>query len=302
MDGLIADRLATGAPLVLDGATGTELDRRGLATRLPLWSALGLIERPTLVQEIHTDYLRAGADVVTTNTFRTTRRTLERAGRAGDEAAALNGLAVDLARAARDGVGRPGVLVAGSIAPLEDCYSPWLAPPFDVALAEHREQAGWLAAVGIDFLMVETMPLIAEAEAALIAARETGLAATIGFVLGEDGRLLSGEPLVEAVAAVEPHEPVAILVNCAAPAVIAAGIAALARLTALPIGGYANLGAVDDQTGWAADAAVDGGAYAGAVGGWLDLGARLVGGCCGTRPMHIAAVRGLVDGHLNDDR
>jgi S-methylmethionine-dependent homocysteine/selenocysteine methylase len=218
---------------------GTELDRRGVPTTLPLWSAIGLLERPDVVRAVHRDDLLAGAEIVTTNTFRATARTLARAGRDPAAAADLNRLAVRLAREAMAETGRPDALVAGSIAPLEDCYSPWLTPPFDVALAEHRQQAAALAAAGADFLLVETMPTAVEAEAALVAARETGLEATVGFVCevvpdpATGGiRLLSGETLAEAVARVAPHEPTAILANCAAPPVIAVGIVSTSRKSA----------------------------------------------------------------------
>ncbi|MGH2562286.1 MAG: homocysteine S-methyltransferase family protein [Thermomicrobiales bacterium] len=295
----ITRRLTSDDVLLLDGATGTELHRRGVATTLPLWSALGLIERPDVVRQIHTDYARAGADVIVANTFRTTRRTLARAGLAGD-VVALNNLAVRLARDGAAG-GRVGVLVAGSIAPLEDCYSPWLSPPFYQALTEHREQARLLAEAGVDFLMVETMPLATEAEAALIAARETGLDATVGFVCGDDGRLLSGETLAEAVARVTPHDPAAILVNCAPVRVIDAALEELRTLTALPIGGYANLGIADPEMGWAPDEAVSGDQYANMVAPWLRHGARVIGGCCGTTPEHISRLRDLLDANANGD-
>ena len=297
----LAPRLATGRPLLLDAAMGTELHRRGARTTLPLWSALGVIEQPDLVRAIHRDNLLAGADVITTATFRTTRRTMRHAGRDPDEAAALTRRAVELARQARDAAGRPDALIAGSIAPLEDCYSPWLSPPFAVALAEHREQARLLAAAGVDFLLVETMPCAAEAKAALIAARETGLEATVGFVCQTRPgpapvvELLSGEPLAAAVARVSPHDPTAILVNCAPPPVIAAALAELRSLTDRSTGGYANVGVVDPITGWAADSAVTGDRYAAAAAEWIRLGARLIGGCCGTTPGHTAALRTLLD-------
>lgn len=139
------------------------------------------------------------------------------------------------------------------------------------------------------------MPSAAEAEAALVAARETGLEATVGFVCGPDGRLLSGEELATAVARVEPHGPVAILVNCAAPPVIAVALAELRRSTVVATGGYANVGVVNATYGWAADAAITPEVYAAFATGWLELGARLVGGCCGTTPAHTAALRVLID-------
>ncbi|HEU0114112.1 MAG TPA: homocysteine S-methyltransferase family protein, partial [Thermomicrobiales bacterium] len=120
----LAARLAAGKPLLLDAAMGTELDRRGVRTTLPLWSAIGLIAAPDVVRQIHLDNLAAGADIITTDTFRTIRRTFAKAGRDPQEGVRLNAVAVDLARAARDKANRPDALIAGSIAPLEDCYSP----------------------------------------------------------------------------------------------------------------------------------------------------------------------------------
>ena len=134
-----------------------------------------------------------------------------------------------LAVEARAEAGRPEALIAGSIAPLEDCYLPTFETPPEFALDEHRAQAGNLAAVGVDLIMVETMPTAAEAEIALRAAVETGRPATVGFVCatphrGEPVRLLSGETLHDAVARANPLAPAAIFVNCAAPLVITAAL------------------------------------------------------------------------------
>jgi S-methylmethionine-dependent homocysteine/selenocysteine methylase len=293
-------RLSSGEIFLLDAAMGTDLDRRGLATTLPLWSALGLIERPELVRQIHEDNLRAGAEAIITDTFRTTGRTLVKAGLDPSRAAELDALAVRLAIEAREATGREDAFVAGSIAPLEDCYSPWLMPEPETTLTEHRAQARNLAEAGADFIMVETMPCIAEAVLALQAARETGLDATVGFVCapagtGEAPRLLSGETLAAAVAAVERLAPAAILVNCADAATIAAAIGELHRLTALPVGGYANFGAVDDERGWQVAAGIDSEVFAEGASAWLESGATIIGGCCGTGPEHTAALRRMID-------
>lgn len=296
----LEQRLRTGPPLLLDAAMGSDLNRRGLATRLPLWSALGLLERPDLVRQIHLDNLHAGADIVTTNTFRSTARTLAKAGIDPARAAELDALAVRLADEARVAAGRSDAFVAGSIAPLEDCYAPVFDTPAEAALAEHREQARNLAAAGVDFLMIETMPTSAEAELAVRAALETGLPTTIGFVCDEldDGspvRLFSGEALVDAVRRVLPLGPAAVFVNCSPEGVIAAGIAELRTVTDLPLGGYANAGHVDDEVGWSPAGGMSGEQYGRHVAEWLALGARVVGGCCGTHPVHIASARRAVD-------
>ena len=293
-------RLRSGTPLVLDAAMGSDLDRRGLPTTLPLWSALGLLERPDLVRQIHLDNLLAGAHIITTDTFRTTARTLSKAGLDPARAQDLDSLAVRLAREARAKAGRPDALIAGSIAPLEDCYLPVFETPPEIAIAEHRAQASSLATDGVDLLMVETMPTVTEAEIGLLAAVETGLPATVGFVCAmpdpdEPVRLLSGETLAHAVARVCPLAPTVIFVNCAAPAVITAALGELGAMTTLPVGGYANVGHVDEEVGCAPDEGVTGDRYAEVARKWIDLGARVVGGCCGTHPGHTLALRRMVD-------
>lgn len=296
-----ADRIRSGPPLLLDAAMGSDLDRRGLATTLPLWSAIGLIERPDLVQTIHRDNLDAGADILTTNTFRSTARTLRKAGL--DEAAAdrLDRLAVELAVAARSEANRPGVLIAGSIAPLDECYDPVFETADAIALAEHAAQARNLAAAGVDFLMIETMPTIREALVTTRAALQTGLPVTVGFVCGPAdrgggaARLLSGESLAEAVEALGPLPVTMIFANCAAPGVISSALRQLHDLTDIPVGAYANVGQVDDTVGWNPAGALRGDAYAEAAAQWLDQGARVIGGCCGTHPEHTRALRRLID-------
>src|SRR5512146_2033834 len=98
-DSSFLKQLATGNALLLDGATGTELQRRGVDTSLPLWSARALLEAPEVLRAIHADYIAAGADILTTNTFRTHRRTLTRAG-LGERTHELTQLAVKIAREA----------------------------------------------------------------------------------------------------------------------------------------------------------------------------------------------------------
>lgn len=293
-------RLRPGSPLLLDAAMGSDLDRRGLPTTLPLWSAIGLIQRPDLVQAIHRDNLEAGADIITTNTFRSTARTLRKAGLDDSDAARLDFLAVDLAHAAREASGRHDALLAGSIAPLDECYDPVFETDDAVALSEHAVQARNLAAAGVDFLMIETMPTIREAVLATRSALATGLPVTVGFVCepgGTEGaaRLMSGESLSEAVAALEALPVAMIFANCAAPAVISSALKQLRDLTDLPLGGYANVGQVDSEVGWDPAGAIDGDAYAMAAAEWLQLGAQVIGGCCGTHPEHTRALRNLLD-------
>lgn len=286
-------RLAdTSRPVLLDGATGTELTRRGIDTSLPLWSAAALRDAPDVVRQIHQDYVAAGAEVITANTFRTHERSLAAGGLAG-QAAQWTAVAVELARDAAQG----RAYVAGSQAPLEDCYEPQRTPPKDALQAEHAAMAANLAAAGVDMILVETQPTIREAVAAARAAIATGLPVLVSLVCGSDGKLLSGETVADAVAAVRPLGPDAIMVNCCpAPQVLHLLRVLEAAAPDLPRGAYANIGELDPVQGWRNTGAEDAEQYANWAGEWLKAGAQLIGGCCGTTPEHIRLLRKLLDG------
>jgi S-methylmethionine-dependent homocysteine/selenocysteine methylase len=292
--------------LLLDGGTGTELPRRGFDTTGGAWSAPVIWREPALLAAIHEDYARAGADVITANTFRTQRRALSPIGEARRarewtvEAVRIAREAVE--RAAEEHADRPPIRVAGSVAPLGDSYTPDLAPDEATALVEHREHVGHLAEAGVDMLLVETMTTIGESRAATLAATETGLETWTSVTTDATGlRLLSGEPLDAWVEAIAPLRPAAILVNCVAPDVVRAAAPVVVRLAgeidALP-GAYANLGSAEPLPGGRFDIAMTPEEYATAVTPLLDAGVRIVGGCCGTTPGHIRALRTLLDERL----
>jgi S-methylmethionine-dependent homocysteine/selenocysteine methylase len=291
--------------LVLDGATGTELERRGAPIELPLWSAHALIHAPDLVRRIHADYVDAGADLLIANTFRTHRRNLDPAGW-GDRAAELTRLAVSLAREATEpteadrrlrapeSAAVPGwadrrVWVLGSAAPLEDCYRPDLVPEDAACRSEHAKHAEHLSAAGADAIVIETMNTVRESIAALRAAKAAGLPALVSFVCWQGARLLSGEPLREALDSVARERPLAVLVNCLPPSNVPACLAEL-RACGLPFGVYSNLSPSADPAGRVGDGTCDPADFAELAAAWRDAGARLLGGCCGTEPAHIRSL------------
>jgi homocysteine S-methyltransferase len=291
-------RLRAGALILLDAAMGTELQRRGADTHLPLWSARALVESPELVSAIHRDELAAGAEVLTANTFRTHLRTLAK-GRLDKRSRELTALAVRLARQAAGNAGRE-VFVAGSLAPLEDCYRPDLVPEDAALEREHREQAESLAAAGVDLILLETHNTVRELAAAARAAKETGLPFVASMVTDGTGRLLSGEPIENAVHAVEPLEPDALSVNCVPARRLALDLLRLAESAGdLPLAAYGNLGLPADDRGWEFTEELSPEAYTGYARKWVVAGARIVGGCCGTTPAHTRAMRMLLDSETN---
>ena len=289
--------------LLLDGATGTELARRGFDTRGDAWSAPAIWREPALLTAIHEEHARAGADVITANTFRTQRRTLSRIGegrRAREWTLEAVRIALEAARRVTDERGEGStVRVAGSVAPLEDSFSPDVAPDETTALAEHREHVGNLVDGGVDLLLVESMTTIGESRAATLAAAETGLETWSAISTDGSGRrVLSSEPLEAWGEALAPLRPAALLVNCVAPDVADAAAREVVRLAdaigALP-GAYANLGSAEPLQRGGFDIAMTPEQYAEAMKPLLDAGIRIVGGCCGTTPDHIRALRTLLD-------
>jgi methionine synthase I (cobalamin-dependent) len=284
--------------LILDGATGTELNRRGVDTGLPLWSANALMSDrdAKILQQIHEDYLRAGADIITTNTFRTHRRALAPSGNA-DRALELTRRAVDIARAAIANVpsDKPR-FAAGSISTLEDCYRPDLVPPDDELRAEHSERIHHLIECGVDLILIETINTIREAVIIAKLATITGTPVVVSFVCDREGKILSGETLTEAASQLLPLGISAIGVNCGPTPNLAKPLAELqnACLSAtaggkdFPLIAYGNIGYADEKVGWVNTDSENPKAYCEHASHWP---VKIVGGCCGTTPEHIAQLK-----------
>jgi len=274
--------------LILDGATGTELNRRGVDTGLPLWSANALLnERDAkILQDIHEDYLRAGADIITTNTFRTHRRALAPS-RNEDRALELTRRAVDIARAAIDSVGSDSPkFIAGSISTLEDCYRPDLVSSDDQLRAEHSERIQHLVECGVDLILIETINTIREAVIMAELATAAGVPVVVSFVCDREGKILSGETLTEAANQLLPLHISAMGVNCGPTPNLAKPLAEL-KLTCgadFPLIAYGNIGYADDEVGWVNTDSENPNVYCEHASNWR---VKIVGGCCGTTPEHI---------------
>ncbi len=158
---------------------GTELERRGVPMDDAAWSAAALITHPDTVRQVHEDYVRAGADVITTNTFATAQHVLEPAGM-GERLRELNARAVALAKEARAAANRP-VSIAGSISTFTARYDYSYEPWAEKARANYREQAEVLAESGVDVLALEMMRDVEQTTYAMEAAASTGLPLWIGF-------------------------------------------------------------------------------------------------------------------------
>lgn len=287
----IVDRLAEKAPIILDGAMGTELFRRGTETKLPFWSAHALLHQPDLVRQIHEDYINAGAEIITTNTFRTSFRSLNKGGQ-GHLAKKMTELAVRLAMEARTNAARADVWIAGSVAPLEDCYEPELMPDMPTAAKEHAQMIEWLAGSGVDLLLIETMNSIEEATAAAQSAAATGLPFFVSWVCGTDGNILNGHSLQKGMDVLMAYHPSAFLVNCTPTAHVKAALSQLLEGSGtVPVGAYGNIGKPEPVFGWQFTNELDAAAYSEHAADWIRAGAKIVGGCCGTSPDYIRSIK-----------
>ncbi|MFI5121165.1 MAG: homocysteine S-methyltransferase family protein [Thermoanaerobaculia bacterium] len=190
------------------------------------------------------------------------------------------------------------VWIAGSLAPLEDCYRPDLIPSETEISSEHSEMAAALAGAGVDLILVETMNSIRELVASTAAAVSTGLPVLASMVTDGNGCLLSGEPIRDAADALLSLSPPpdALGVNCIPARRIGGDLARLhAAVPRIPLVVYGNAGRALDEAKGLFTEPIDPYEYAALARGWLGAGARIVGGCCGTNAAHVRALRSLLE-------
>ena len=293
MDDLSA-RLAAGELILLDGATGTELERREVPMNDAAWSAGALLSHPQAVRAVHEDYIRAGADVVITNSFSTARHQLEPAG-LGDRFGELNERAVELALQARENAADRPVAVAGSISPIH--FERRYMCPVERAAENFRRQADILTAAGVDLLMIEMVWDLEYSSAAIRAAVATGLPVWIGFCcrLGEDSEVMlfsdKHKGTLESVL-----EPLLALGGSAATIMHTETAEALPALAVLkdrwsgPVGVYAHSGRFR-MPHWQFNGIISPEDYLAEARRWVEAGAQLIGGCCGIGPDHIRLLK-----------
>tara|TARA_Y100001968_G_C19358658_1_gene718572 strand:+ start:527 stop:1384 length:858 start_codon:yes stop_codon:yes gene_type:complete len=274
--------------ILMDGAMGTQLIRKGVSIDGSLWSAQALLTAPNVVEAIHAAYAKAGATVHSANTFRTSPWSLAKAQDSVPGWQELTKRALQLARKAV----AVDHLVAGCIAPLEDCYRPDLSPEPKVCQRQHRIFAEGLAEAGADLLLCETFTQPNEALIAVEAAAETGLPVWLSLSAGPNGELLSAQAICETLIRAADLGAAALLINCS-PISLIEDVLMQCTTRGLRLGAYANLGRPDPTLGWRTDGLARPATYAKAAARWLSSGACIIGGCCGAGPEHIRELAGL---------
>ena len=298
----IERRLGAGGVVILDGGTGTELELRGVPMDAEAWCGVASLEHLETLEAVHRDYIAAGADIVTANTYASSRLMLEPAG-LGDRVAEINRAAI--AAAKRAAGARDGIAVAGSLSHMIPMAGGTAAP--DLARApgpEEREAAfreltALHRAEGCDLILLEMMYDPERMPAAFAAATATGLPVWAGFSArrGADGAVLSFAPHLdipfrEVVAVLADFEVQAAGIMHTPSDVVGDALDILREvfdgpMTAYPDSGYFKM------PKWQFEAIISPAELVGFAEGWIAQGAQAVGGCCGLSPHHIAALAAL---------
>ena len=282
---------------LLDGGLGQELIKRSSAPPHPLWSTKVMMDEPHLVSDIHRDFCLAGAKVICLNTYAVSRYRLDTY--APEEP--LDLMLETALQVANKGISDAKrvdqVSIVASLPPLNASYDHSVAPEFESAYTQYRELVR-LQKHRVDAFLLETMSNIAEASAGAKAIRDEGVVGAVAFTVSDSDAtvLRSGESLEEAVEAIMPYAPDAILINCSIPEMVTEGLKIVAK-SGVRFGGYANgfrsvealvPGSTVDRLSQRKDLGPE--EYLAFVKSWIDLGAEIIGGCCEIGPSHIAAI------------
>jgi S-methylmethionine-dependent homocysteine/selenocysteine methylase len=299
---LVEKRLQRDQVVLLDGGTGTELEKRGAAMDPEAWCGPATLQHADILEEIHRDYVAAGADIITANTFASSRLMLEHAGYA-DWFEEINRAAVDAACRARDASGRQDILVAGSLSHMcpiaADSDRPDLdrEPPTEVMREAFHELATLLRDAGCDLILLEMMYYPHRIPLAFEAAVATGLPVWAGFSVRRDtdGNVVSfaperSIPFDELLTVLDEVNVQAAGLMHSSADVIGESSAILRRkykgpLLAYPDSGYFRM------PHWQFEDVIEPEALVEFARTWVNDGARILGGCCGLSPKHIAALR-----------
>ncbi|MHA2609322.1 MAG: homocysteine S-methyltransferase family protein [bacterium JZ-2024 1] len=303
----IHEALDTNQIWLLDGAMGTELERRGVPLPEPLWSAVALFSHPDVVEQIHYEYLKAGANFITTCTFRTSEYTFQNP--KSREILAQLGFpdatyedaikrAVNLARRAIERAQpKQPVFLLGGIGPMEDCFHPEKAPEVDVAYALHKKTARALMDEKVDALLFETLGAFQEFWAVLYLQYHYFPFSMFSLMLKDSQSMLDGKNLVEAFSSLTPFSPLALCFNCTPPEIIADALYQLPPdiLRGYIFGVYPNCGFSLERS---APCDIPPEVFADTMEMLFykrnypaKRQVRIYGGCCGTSPEHIDRLR-----------
>jgi len=291
-------RLRRGEIVLLDGGTGTELERRGVAMDPEAWCGTATLENVGILEDVHGDYIRAGADIVTANTYASSRLMLEAAGLA-DRFEDINRTAVAAAQRARDRSDRDDVLVAGSLSQMcpmtADSERPDLArePTSEAMRAAFRELAELHRDSGCDLILLEMMYYPHRLPLAFEAAAASGLPVWAGFSVRRDGNgdIVSfaperSIPFADLLGVLDHHRVDVAGIMHSPSDVIGDALSILRDAWSGPLMAYPDSGYFR-MPSWRFEDVIEPAALVSFARQWVDSGVRVLGGCCGLSPEHI---------------
>ena len=291
---IIKDKLDNGEIVLLDGGTGSEIERLGVQMNDLAWCGIAHVEQPEVVRRVHESYIRAGADIIIANTFGTAPHIIKRLG-LEEQAMAINQSAVRLALQARDNCDSD-VCIAVSMSSMP-AFDQFYIPVNDEVRTGFMRQAEWLAAAGAELIIAEMMRDMDICDMVIAAARATGLPVWTGFSVSKNaaGSLIGYESPVRSDEAA-PFRQLAeavLAMGCDAAGVMHSSVhdtaPALAELGALwdgPMFAYAETGHFVPPN-WKFEDIISPQDYLRYSRQWLSQGAQIIGGCCGIGPEHI---------------
>ncbi|MBF0443086.1 MAG: bifunctional homocysteine S-methyltransferase/methylenetetrahydrofolate reductase [Oligoflexales bacterium] len=277
--------LKSRTPLLLDGATGTELYKRGIFINRSFEEAN--LTNPVIVQNLHRDYLNAGADILSTNSWGANYLKLK----AHNLHESLYQINLEAARLAREVAGEDA-FVGGCVGPLGVRLEPWGNVSFEEALKHFRDQIQGLIDGGVDFINLETFSDIGEIRQAILAAKEidSDIPVSAGLTIGIRGELAFGTPLDMAIPKLADWHADIVGLNCSVgPQPILTAIEKIKDLTGLPLIVQPNAGLpreIDGRTIYMSTPEY----FAEYTKYFLQTGVQIIGGCCGTSPEHTKAM------------
>ena len=279
---------------ILDGALGTQLIKKGLALPEHIWSAEANIKNPEIIKNLYSHYINSGADYITTNTFRTTNRAYSKIIKNQndqtinykEQAKISFNKAIEIAKS----IATKNIEIIGSLAPLEDCYDPNLFPNREIAYNEYTELGCWFSDVEVNILMLETMNSIIETEIAIHALKIFEIPIWVSFVLKDNQHLLSGEKLVDALKVLTKYKIDAVLLNCNSIERTNIAMKILADKWTGKWGIYPNLGTGEPSINGVITNYSSMQKFIDIIGKAANMGASILGGCCGSSHMHIKEI------------
>ena len=276
--------------LIINGAMGTELMDQGIMLPLPLWSAQANTGQPQIVQNIHQKYVDAGADIITTNTFRTTTWSYRRAGyspkRAQRKAKESLMKSIDLGRSVN-----PKIL-AGSITSINDCYEPDKFPGKSIAEDSYGETLEWFTEAGVEHIFLETMGHLEEIKI-LIDASKNISELYLSLIIKDKEHLLSGH-LIEDVFPIVNDKISCLMLNCNTIDITNRVLDSFINNWNSKWGVYPNLGLTKPEPDGKMIQKVDDDEFERTMISYIKKSPTIIGACCGSSPKHIRKIKNLL--------